>query len=163
MTRSSVGRVSLAPSFGDVSMPLNVPNRPVTREDNSSVEACLARSRQILQAVLDRSELPRKAIAADVLGRDDEPQFSKMVGGVRPWDLDHIDTLPRPVRIEWLRKRCEAEGLEVRDPDVLEAACRLMEAFEQFTAAMKVMRLPAFADHMAKAQAEYRGQERRRA
>jgi hypothetical protein len=128
-----------------------------TREANSLVRSCQRGSRAVLQDVIDTSETPRKAIAYAVLERDDEPQFSKMVGGTRPFDLDHIDKLPRPMRIEWLRQRAHAEGLEVRDPDVVAAAYQMLAIVEQLVHAARLMRLPERAEHMA----PYRGDERR--
>lgn len=113
-----------------------------------------------MQDVIDTADTPRKAIAYAVLDRDDEPQFSKMVGGTRPFDLDHIDTLPRPIRIEWLRRRAEAEGLEVRDPDVVTAAYQVLGLVEQLVHAARLMRLPERADHMAR-HIERRQAERR--
>lgn len=99
--------------------------------------------------VIDTSDTPPKAIGYAVLGRDDEPQWSKMRSGVRPFDLDHIDTLPRPIRVEWLIRRAHAEGLEVRDPDVVTAAYQMLGLVEQLVNAARLMRLPERADHMA--------------
>jgi hypothetical protein len=120
-----------------------------TTEANSLVRSCPS-SRQTMQQVLDTSSTPRKAIAAEVLGRDDESQFSKMVGGTRPFDLDHLDRMPRAERVDFLIRRCELEGLEVRDPDIVQVAYEVVDLFDQIAAAARRMRLlPRRAGHMA--------------
>lgn len=105
-------------------------------------------SRELMNLVIDMSEMPPKAIGYAVLQRDDEAQWSKMRSGVRPFDLDHLDTLPRAVRVEWLRRRAEADGLEVRDPDVVTAAYQFLGLVDQLVNAARLMRLPERADHM---------------
>jgi len=112
-------------------MSLKVSGSPLTREDNSSVTACRPTARGVMQLVIDIDPAARKAIAIDVLGRDDQPQFSKMVGGTRPFDLDHLDALPRDLRVEWLKRYAEADGLQVRDLDVIDIAHSLVDAFAQ--------------------------------
>lgn len=107
--------------------------------------------------VIDQADTPPKAIGYECIGRDDEPQWSKMRAGVRPFDLDHIDTLPRPIRVEWLIRRAQAEGLEVRDPDVVTAAYQMLGLVEQLVNAARLMRLPERAERMA----PYTGVERR--
>lgn len=91
---------------------VSVQNAAVTREAKTVVRTCQPCSRRLMNDVIDQADTPPKAIGYECIGRDDEPQWSKMRAGVRPFDLDHIDTLPRPIRVEWLIRRAQAEGLK---------------------------------------------------
>lgn len=130
-------------------MDASVQDGGVTREAKTVVSTCQRGSRALMNDVINEADTPPKAIGYECLGRDDEPQWSKMRSGVRPFDLDHIDSLPRPIRVEWLIRRAHAEGLEVRDPDVVAVAYQFLGLVEQLVGAARLMRLPERADHMA--------------
>lgn len=111
------------------------PTEPATSPANSVARPCL-------QTEVDRSGLPRKAIAQDVLGRNDESQFSKMVSGGRPFDLDDLDRLPRPVLVAFVKRYCAALGLTVpRELELAEVTDDLLTHIERLFQIAKLARV----------------------
>lgn len=124
----------MAPSVARASTPT---------EDNSFVSSCHRPSREALQTVIDRSDIPRKSMAADVCDGD-EQMFSKKVAGVpgRPFDLDDIDRLPRAVLVAWLQRRCAAAGLTApREMELPELTEQLLSRVDEIASLARLARV----------------------
>lgn len=122
-------------------MPQSLPNTFATTPANSVVRSCQHGARACMQTTLDATETPRKAIAQEVLGRDDEPQFSKMVGGTRPFDLDALDKLPRPVIVAWLQRYGQQLGVKVTDMEPGEITEQLLALVDQLATVAKLAKV----------------------
>lgn len=122
-------------------MSSTVAKSPMTTPDNSYVSACRG-ARACLQTVLEKNgQLPRKAVAQDVLGRDDEPQFSKMVGGTRPFDLDALDRVPRELLVAWVKEYGRELGLVVREMDLPELTERVLLLVDELALVSRLVRV----------------------
>ncbi|HYE88565.1 MAG TPA: hypothetical protein VEA16_19520 [Vicinamibacterales bacterium] len=122
----------------------NVATARVTRPDNSPVSTSAGRgARRCFQdAVAANSHvITQKAVGQDVLGRDDEAQFSKMLGGTRPFDLDALDRVPRTVLVDWLRRYGREHGLVVREMDLPELTEQLLTAVDTAASLAKLARV----------------------
>jgi hypothetical protein len=107
----------------------------VTTRDKSVARRCL-------QQVIAESGIAQKALAIDVLGRDDEPMFSKMVGGTRPFDINDLCALPRPVLVAWVKRFCREMGLtEPRELELAELTDDLLTQIERLFSIAKLARL----------------------
>lgn len=121
----------------------SVANLATTSEAKTLVTSCHRGARENLQAVVDTSGIPRKALAADVCDGD-EPLFSKKLAGTpgRPFDLDDLDRLPRAVRVAWLQRMCAAAGLTVpRELDLPELTEQLLAHIDEVATLAKLARV----------------------
>lgn len=85
-------------------------------------------ARDCLREEVETSGLKKGALAQDVCDGE-ETTFSKMLAGTRPFDVGLLDALPYPVRIAWLKRYAQENGLHVREVDLLEQAEQLIAQF----------------------------------
>lgn len=124
-------------------MSLTVASARTTTEDKKVVGSCHRPSRAALQAVIDRSDIQRKVMAAEVCAGD-ESMFSKKVAGAvgRTFDLDDLDRLPRAIRVEWLQRMCVADGLTApRELDAAELSEQLLTRVDELASLAKLARV----------------------
>lgn len=123
-------------------MPRIFPNPVTTTEDKSLVTTCRRTALDAMRAEVDLSGVPKKAIASEVCDGD-EPLFSKKLAGApgRPFSLDDLDKLPRPIVVAWLKRYGLAVGVKVVDLEPGEVTERLLMLVDELATVAKLSRI----------------------
>lgn len=116
--------------------------RSTTTEDKSLVTTCRRAALDALRAEVDLSGVPKKALAAELCGGD-EPLFSKKLAGApgRPFSLDDVDKLPRPIVVAWLKRYGATVGVKVVDLEPVEVSERLLLLVDELATVAKLARI----------------------
>lgn len=133
-------------------MSATLPARSETTKAKTSVATCPPSEgrtthdkpvgRSCLRDELEQSGVPKKVFAFAVLARDDEAQFSKMVAGTRPFDVDDLERLPREQLVGFLRRYCHALGLTTpRERDLAELSDDLLTQIDRVAQLVKLLRV----------------------
>lgn len=113
---------------------------PATTSDKSVVGSCHRGARAAMQTEIEQSGVPRKVLAGEV-ANGDESLFSKMVGGTRPFDLNALDALPRPLVVAWLKRYGAQIGVKVADIEPAELTERLLTLVDELASVARLSRI----------------------
>lgn len=119
---------------------------PSFRDARSTATLGKSRALECLNASLDASGEPAKALASEV--KKSEPTFSKMRSGVQAFGVDDFERLPRPVQVAWMKRYGKEIGVAVRELDSVEMADSLLEQLNEL---LRVVRLYAVRTKALKA------------